>query len=420
MEPAPSKFSLVLLALAVLPGYARAGQCGRILADAPSVQYVLNITFNGQQRCMAQVLVDRTLILEYDCYNEKVISEKQGLVTRNVSKHMKDTLKDVGDKMRRRRLDLKTRKTCRASSILQVGLECQSAASGTVCGPWEFRLDGQRFLVVYPKSGEYKADNSCGEEMKKMWENNEELNEFLKRTSEGDFTTWLEGLDRKKVLGTTDVPSIGSIFSVSASGPPWCEFLGTINGTPFFKYSYKTRMAEPVGPLREHLQGMMLNAMEACSQLVEHWKDLAEELHKALLANKQNISKAFDSLSLQGSMMCEQESNGRRKTFWEFGFKGQMCLRFDLKSRRWAELHPGCSSLKDTLDDNSDISRRLGWISNGNCVKLLNQSTVLNTKAAPTMATTTAPAPAPSKAVIIKDNIALILTLIFILLTLGI
>ncbi|XP_035878503.1 UL16-binding protein 6-like [Phyllostomus discolor] len=160
---------------------------------------------------------------------------------------------------------------------------------------------------------------------------------------------------------------------------------------------------------------MMLSSTEAWNQQCEHWTELFPELQKALLDNQKNIGEAFgrDALSLQGSMMCEQESNGRRKTFWEFGFKGQMCLRFDSKSRRWAELHPGCSSLKDTLDDNSDISRCLGWISNGNCVKLLNQSTVLNTKAAPIMATTTAPAPAPSKAVIIKDNIALILTLIF-------
>ncbi|XP_045699491.1 UL16-binding protein 6-like [Phyllostomus hastatus] len=214
-----------------------------------------------------------------------------------------------------------------------------------------------------------------------------------------------------------DAPSICPIFIVSASGPPWCEFLGMISGTPFFKYSCKSQTAEPVGPV-----GMMLNATEAWNQQCEHWTELFPELQIALLDNQKNIDEAFgrDSLALQGSMMCEQESNGCRKTFWEFGFKGEMCLRFDSKNRRWAELHPGCSSLKDTLDDNSDISRRLGWISNGNCVKLLKQSTVLNTKAASIMATATVPAPAPSKAVIVKDNIALVLTPIFILLTLGI
>ncbi|XP_045699532.1 UL16-binding protein 1-like [Phyllostomus hastatus] len=218
-----------------------------------------------------------------------------------------------------------------------------------------------------------------------------------------------------------DAHSLCSVLSVSASGPPWCEFLGTIHETPFFKYSCKSRMAEPVGPV-----GMMLNATEAWNQQCEHWTELFPELQNALLDNQKTIGEAFgrDSLALQGSMMCEQESNGCPKTFWEFGFKGQMCLHFDSKNRRWAELHPGCSSLKDTLDKNSDISRRLDWISNGNCVKLLNQSTVLNTKAAPIMATTTAPAPAPapapSKAVIVKDNIALVLTPICILLTLGI
>ncbi|XP_045699488.1 UL16-binding protein 6-like [Phyllostomus hastatus] len=174
-----------------------------------------------------------------------------------------------------------------------------------------------------------------------------------------------------------DARSLCYIFNVSASGPPWCEFLGTIYETPFFKYSCKSRTAEPVGPV-----GMMLNATEAWNQQCEHWTELFPELQNALLDNQKHIDENFgrDSLALQGSMICEQESNGCRKTFWEFGFKGQMCLRFDSKNSRWAELHPGCSSLKDTLDDNSDISRCLGWISNGNCVKLLNQSTVLNTK----------------------------------------
>ncbi|XP_045699533.1 UL16-binding protein 3-like [Phyllostomus hastatus] len=215
MEPVGSALGLLLLALVVLRGGAGAPVPAGTQDDAP-LHYGFNISFNGQQRCTAKVFMDRMVILEYDCYNKNVTSENQGVMTTNVSKHMKDTLKDVGDKMRRRRLDLKTGKTCGASSILQVRLQCQSAASGTVCGPWECRLGGRRFLVLYPGSGEYKADNSCGDEMKKMWEKDEEVNKFLKKTSEGDCTTWLGGLDRKKVLGTTAAPTMAA---ASASSP---------------------------------------------------------------------------------------------------------------------------------------------------------------------------------------------------------
>ncbi|XP_035878502.1 UL-16 binding protein 5-like [Phyllostomus discolor] len=250
-----------------------------------------------------------------------------------------------------------------------------------------------------------------------------------------------------------NAPSICSIFSVSASGPSWCVVRGKINEILFLKYTCRSLKAKPIGPL-----GVMLSATEAWDQWVEHWKDLVEELRKALLDNQQNIYRNYrkfarsrgeveqccrgrgqlclcqywnfilpkrpssqgrtqktvqdqqtggeqragyqvgteelsrpeadlfpmgvgtDPLSLQGSMKCQQESNGRPSAFWEFGVNGQRCLHFEVKNRRWTELHPGCRSLKETLDSDRDLTNLLVGISRGDCAKLLHQSTVLDTK----------------------------------------
>ncbi|XP_045699853.1 UL16-binding protein 3-like isoform X2 [Phyllostomus hastatus] len=164
--------------------------------------------------------MDSTLILQYDCYNEKVISEKQGVMTTNDSKDMKDMLKSVWDQIRSKL----TRETLRASSILQVRLQCQSAASGTVCGPWECRLGGRRSLDFdLKKSGEYTASNSRGEEMKKTWEKDEDMKEFLKKTSVGDGKRLAKVLvDRKKELETAAAPNTAA----ASTSPP------TVSTTP--------------------------------------------------------------------------------------------------------------------------------------------------------------------------------------------
>ncbi|XP_053524747.1 UL16-binding protein 3 isoform X2 [Artibeus jamaicensis] len=196
---------LIFLFLPLLPAPA-------VPHYAHSLQCVFNISFNEQQRCMVKVVMDRMLILEYDCYNDNVIYEKQEVKTRNVSKDMKETLKDVGAKMRNRLAGLKASKICEDFSILQVRLECHSDANGIFSGSWEFLLDGQRFLVFDPKNGKYKADNSNGEKMEKCrgeWEDDEEVNEmkeFLKKIL-GDCKTWLQDLDWTKVLGTTGAPA---------------------------------------------------------------------------------------------------------------------------------------------------------------------------------------------------------------------
>ncbi|XP_045044985.1 UL16-binding protein 1 isoform X2 [Desmodus rotundus] len=170
------------------------------------------------------------------------------------------------------------------------------------------------------------------------------------------------------------VPSACYTFTITpkpSPGQSWCEVQGQFIRGTFFNYTCSSQKFEPIGTL-----GMKLNATDFWNQLVERWKELVEELRKALLDYKQNISKAHP-FSLQGSMTCQLESNGHRRVFWEFSCNGQSYLRFESKDRSWRELKPGCKSLKETLDSARDLLLR---ISAGDCVNRLKEAEALDTK----------------------------------------
>lgn len=87
-----------------------------------------------------------------------------------------------------------------------------------------------------------------------------------------------------------DVPSACYTFTITpkpSPGQSWCEVQGQFIRGTFFNYTCSSQKFEPIGTL-----GMKLNATDFWNQLVERWKELVEELRKALLDYKQNISKA--------------------------------------------------------------------------------------------------------------------------------
>lgn len=57
----------------------------------------------------------------------------------------------------------------------------------------------------------------------------------------------------------------------------------------------------------------------------------------------------IDSFSLQGTMMCKQESNGHISASWNFGFDGHKSLLFDSENKSWTVLRPEGELLKETL-----------------------------------------------------------------------
>nr|KAF6462910.1 retinoic acid early transcript 1G [Molossus molossus] len=131
-----------------------------------------------------------------------------------------------------------------------------------------------------------------------------------------------------------------------------------------------------------------MNATQAWNQQRDTLKHVMEELKMKLLENKVEIITTCESFSLQGSMMCKQESNGHKSASWEFGFDGQIALGLDAESRSWTLLEDEGGVLKETLASARAMTDLLVRTSAGDCREwpkhiLCPQDGVLSTTATP-------------------------------------
>ncbi|XP_070259889.1 UL16-binding protein 6-like [Myotis yumanensis] len=183
-------------------------------------------------------------------------------------------------------------------------------------------------------------------------------------------------------------PSLGYTFTVTPNGQPWCEIQGQVNGNTFLHYTCGGDKVRLISVLD-------VNATQAWSEQREALQYVVEELKKTLLDIKAEIPATSGPLSLQGSMMCEQESNVLTAASWEFGLDGQISLHFDSKNGHWTVLHGEGRLLKQTLASDRAMTDLLVRTSTGDCRKWLEQVLCpLSTQAAPTTATATVPSKA--------------------------
>ncbi|EPQ13697.1 Retinoic acid early transcript 1G protein [Myotis brandtii] len=89
-----------------------------------------------------------------------------------------------------------------------------------------------------------------------------------------------------------------------------------------------------------------MNATQAWNQQRDALNYVMEELKKILLDIKAERIATSDPLSLQGGMLCKQESSGCTSASWEFALDGQISLHFDSKNGNWTVLHDEVLSTK--------------------------------------------------------------------------
>ena len=75
----------------------------------------------------------------------------------------------------------------------------------------------------------------------------------------------------------------------------------------------------------------------------------------------QSLSSFFslvgsDPLTLQGRMMCWCEDDGRISGSWQFGFNGEMCLRFDSENGHWTVDHSGRRRIKEKWEKDRAVT----------------------------------------------------------------
>ncbi|XP_059542557.1 UL-16 binding protein 5-like isoform X3 [Myotis daubentonii] len=161
-------------------------------------------------------------------------------------------------------------------------------------------------------------------------------------------------------------PSLGYTFTVTPNGQPWCDIQGQVNGNTFLHYTCGGHKVTLISVLE-------MNATQAWSDQRDALQYVVEELKKTLLDIRAEIPATSGPLSLQGSMMCEQESNGRTAASCEFGLDGQISLRFDTKNGHWTVLHSEGRLLKQTLASDRAMTDLLVRTSAGDCRKWLQQ-----------------------------------------------
>ncbi|XP_015415017.1 PREDICTED: NKG2D ligand 1-like [Myotis davidii] len=173
--------------------------------------------------------------------------------------------------------------------------------------------------------------------------------------------------------------SLSYKFTITPDGQPWCKIQGQINGNEFLDYNCNSQK----------------NATEVLERQTKTLKGLMEELKKNLLDIKPEIIKiiGIDSFSLQGTMMCKQESNGHNSASWKFGFNGHKSLLFNVENKSWTVLNkswtvlrPEGEPLKETLASDRAMTGDLISIATRDCIDWLQQvsgvqSEVLSTKA---------------------------------------
>ncbi|XP_059556018.1 UL16-binding protein 3 isoform X5 [Myotis daubentonii] len=189
--------------------------------------------------------------------------------------------------------------------------------------------------------------------------------------------------------GRGDARSLCYQFNITPKGQPWCKIQGQFNGNTFLNDTCGSEKFEFIS-----IQEMKVNERQAWNEQTDTLKYVLEELKKILLdiVPEMITARGTGPLSLQGSMMCKQESSGRKSALWEFRLDGQKFLLFDATTESWIWEHPQSGPLRKALDGDRKL---LVTISLGDCVNWLQQVSetqgeVLDSKAAPI----TVPAPA--------------------------
>ena len=72
-------------------------------------------------------------------------------------------------------------------------------------------------------------------------------------------------------------------------------------------------------------------------------------------------------LTLQSRMTCQCEEDGHISGSWQFGFNGEMCLRFDSENGHWTEVHSGGRRMKEKWEKDRAVTDFFKNVSMGDC-----------------------------------------------------
>ncbi|XP_004645545.2 UL16-binding protein 1-like [Octodon degus] len=164
----------------------------------------------------------------------------------------------------------------------------------------------------------------------------------------------------------------------------WCKIQGKVDEEPFLSSDCSGVKTRAIGIL-----GGKVKDTETWEHQSETLKDLAERFRQELLDIKLQNWTSSDSLKLSANMTCQQNTGGHLSTSWKLCLNEQACLHFNSNQRKWTEIHPGLSSLKEQWKNDKELCLFLYWTLMEDCGSWLTQflehwKESLETRAQPT------------------------------------
>ena len=80
-------------------------------------------------------------------------------------------------------------------------------------------------------------------------------------------------------------------------------------------------------------------------------------------------SMGSDPLTLQGRMTCRCEEDGHISGSWQFGFNGEMCLRFDSENGHWTIDHSRGRQIKEKWENDRAVMEFFKNVSMEDCLR---------------------------------------------------
>ncbi|XP_054553890.1 UL16-binding protein 1-like isoform X2 [Talpa occidentalis] len=153
--------------------------------------------------------------------------------------------------------------------------------------------------------------------------------------------------------------SLSVNITITPKTQPWCEAEVQVYGERCFSYDCQSHAVTAVC-----VQGMKVEAALR-EDLRGNLKDLAEKFNEKLLDIEPEDSRGSGPLSLQASMVIQEEASGRSRGSWQLVISGRISLRLDLVTGHWTAERPGDRWMLETWKEDRDMNATLWRMSRG-------------------------------------------------------
>nr|KAF6462344.1 hypothetical protein HJG59_011371 [Molossus molossus] len=190
-----SRFSLILLVLALLPDCPRAADCPLLRGGAISLGYKFTITPSGQPWCEIQGQANGNTFFSFTCGSKQVKLINIQETKRNDTEawnQQRDTLKYVMEELKKKLLEVRAEKSAISNSLfLQGNIKCEESSEDRMAYS-DFGLNKYTSVRLNSDTRSWIVLKDEGRMLKEILASDRAMTDLLVKTSAGDCRMWLK------------------------------------------------------------------------------------------------------------------------------------------------------------------------------------------------------------------------------------